>query len=78
MSIFLGKVELENERTRALRLANQKYHSSHSPKEQYMLRRLKARLEWDGSEEHKLDYLKVDSVGCTICTHVTSRVSLLV
>lgn len=40
-----------------------------------MLRRLKARLEWDGSEEHKLDYLKTDDVKSAQCTFLISEVS---
>ncbi|VDP14077.1 unnamed protein product [Onchocerca flexuosa] len=57
-----GKTKVEDSRLREIQLANRKYHSYHSAKDQYMLRRLKARLEWDGSEEHKLDYLKTDNI----------------
>uniref|UniRef100_A0A915PFE5 Dynactin subunit 4 n=1 Tax=Setaria digitata TaxID=48799 RepID=A0A915PFE5_9BILA len=62
-----GKAKIEDKRFREIQLANKKYHSYHSPKNQYMLRRLKARLEWDGSEEHKLDYLKTDDVRGAHC-----------
>ncbi|VDM19523.1 unnamed protein product [Wuchereria bancrofti] len=59
--------KVEDSHLREIQLANRKYHSYHSAKNQYMLRRLKARLEWDGSEEHKLDYLKTDDIKCAQC-----------
>ncbi|CAG9539779.1 unnamed protein product [Cercopithifilaria johnstoni] len=65
-----GKTKIEDSRLREIQLANRKYHSYHSAKNQYMLRRLKARLEWDGSEEHKLDYLKTDDIKSAQCVFI--------
>ncbi|KAM3723682.1 Protein sumv-1 [Dirofilaria immitis] len=62
-----GKAKVDDSRLREIQLANKRYHSYHSAKNQYMMRRLKARLEWDGSEEHKLDYLKTDDMKATKC-----------
>lgn len=42
-----------------------------------MLRRLKARLEWDGSEEHKLDYIKTDDMKCAQCVFIPKVSSVL-
>ncbi|VDK80598.1 unnamed protein product [Litomosoides sigmodontis] len=42
-----------------------------------MLRRLKARLEWDGSEEHKLDYLKTDEMKSSQCIFIPKNGVLL-
>ncbi|KAL4002568.1 putative DNA-binding domain family protein [Acanthocheilonema viteae] len=65
-----GKAKVEDSRLREIQLANRKYHSYHSAKNQYMLRRLKARLEWDGSEKHKLDYLKTDDRKSAQCVFI--------
>uniref|UniRef100_A0A0R3RF98 Dynactin subunit 4 n=1 Tax=Elaeophora elaphi TaxID=1147741 RepID=A0A0R3RF98_9BILA len=68
-----GKAKVEDSRLREIQLANRKYHSYHSAKNQYMLRRLKARLEWDGSEEHKLDYLKIDDMKNAQCIFIPKK-----
>uniref|UniRef100_A0A1I7VJZ6 Dynactin subunit 4 n=1 Tax=Loa loa TaxID=7209 RepID=A0A1I7VJZ6_LOALO len=72
-----GKAKIEDSRLQEIQLANGKYHSYHSSKDQYMLRRLKARLEWDGSEEHKLDYLKIDDMKSTQCIFIPESNILL-
>ncbi|VDN02204.1 unnamed protein product [Thelazia callipaeda] len=56
-----------DERSLMIECANKKYHC-HSKKKQHWLRKLKARLAWDGSEEHKLDYLKTDDLNIQ-CSH---------
>lgn len=76
-SVFLGISKIEDGRLRSIQRANKKYHSYYSAKDQYMLRRLKARLDWDGSEEHKLDYLKADDMKSARCTFISEVSSVL-